>query len=167
MKNFILLILCFICTQCVFLEDDDVLPKAMPFTGNQLKTNGYYYQSSYDYMVRPYFLYDNGILISIGGGEKTFEELDDYIRKNYVRDSWYKRNKYVWGVFFVYNNRISINRLSEDYPHRGYVLEGIILNDTTFHLTKFYSENREQELNEIYCFREFYPKPDSINKYIK
>jgi len=143
------------------------LPKAVPFTGNQLKTNGYYYQISNDYLVRPYFLYDNGILICIGGGEKSIEEMDEYIRKSYIRDSWYKKNKYLWGVFFIEGNSIRINRLNQDYPHRGNVREGIILNDTTFHITKFSSSSGDKEYDEVYYFREFYPKPDSTNKYIK
>jgi len=60
-----------------------------------------------------------------------------------------------------------INRLNEDYPHRGNVREGIILNDTTFQITKYTSGSNVSERNEVYHFREFHPKPDSTNKYIK
>ena len=168
MKNSILLILCVLLTQCdIFWECDGVLPKAVPLTGDQLKTNGYYYQFPNTHVVRPYFLYDNGMLLDAGGSATTLEEMDAYIMKNYIRDNWHKKNKYVWGVLFIDNNNIRIHRLNQDYPHRENVREGIILNDTTFQLTQYTSGNNVSERNEIYHFREFYPKPDSTNKYIK
>ena len=167
MKKFTILILCLLFTKCNFLEEDDVLPKAVPYTGNQLKLNGYYYQISFDYIVRPFFMYSNGILIDTGGSEKSLEEMDIYIRKKFFKETWFKKNKYLWGVFYINDNSIIINRLSQDYPHRGNVRDGIIFNDTTFHITKFSSEKKENEYDEVYYFREFYPKPDSTNKYIK
>ena len=170
MKNLILLILCVLFTQCDILwECDDVLPKAVPFTGNQLKTNGYYYQSNTNSnnVHSVVILYSNGILIDVGSANRTFEEMDEHIRKNYVNDSWYKKNKYLWGVFFIEDNAVIFNRLNRDYPHRENVREGIILNDTTFQTMKYTSGSNVSERNEVYHFREFYPKPDSINKYIK
>jgi len=112
-------------------------------------------------------LYKNGILLDVGGASRSLEEMDEYIRKNYVRDNWYKKNKYVWGVFFIEDNTIRINQLSQDYPHRGFVQEGIILNDTTFKITKFSSGDKVREKDDVYHFREFSPKPDSTNVYIK
>jgi len=167
MKNLILLILSMLFTQCC-LEKDDVLPKAIPYTGNQLKMDGYYYQITYNNKIYSSFvMYNNGILIDISELENTIEEMDESIRKNYVRDSWYKKNKYVWGVFFIEDDAIRINQLSQDYPHRGIVQKGIILNDTTFKITKFSSDGKVREKDEIYHFREFSPKPDSTNVYIK
>jgi hypothetical protein len=154
-------------TQCS-LEKDDVLPNAIPYTGNQLKMNGYYYQITYNNEIySPLVMYSNGALITLGGVRSTLEEMDEYIRKNYIQDTWYKKNKYVWGVFFINNNTIQINQLSQDYPHRGRVQEGVILNDTTFSITKFSSGGKVREKDEIYHFREFSPKPDSTNVYIK
>jgi hypothetical protein len=149
------------------LEDDDVLPKARPYTGNRLKMNGYYYQKAYNSFLRYKIMYINGILIDTGGIDYTIEEMDDYIRKNYIQSNGYKRSKYDWGVFFIDENNISIHQLVRDYPHREKVFEGVILNDTTFLLTKYSSENYESEEEYIYHFREFYPKPDSTNSYIK
>ena len=150
------------------LEKDDVLPNAMPYTGNQLKTGGYYYQiASNNGIYNPLVMYNNGILLTLGGAESTLEKMDEYVRKNYIRDSWYKKNKYVWGIFFIEDDAIRINELSQDYPHRGIVQEGVILNDTTFKITKFSSGGKVKERDEIYHFREFSPKPDSTNVYIK
>ena len=167
MKSLILSILSMLFTQCC-LENDDVLPNAIPYTGNQLKMNGYYHQIIYNNEIyRPFVMYSNGILINIGGFGNTLEEMDEYIKKNYVQDTWYKKNKYKWCVFFVEDNTIRINRLSEDYPHRGIIQEGIILNDTTFRITKFSYNGKVEERDEMYYFRQFSPKPDSTNVYIK
>ena len=153
-------------TQCI---DDDVLQSAVPYTGNQLKMNGYYHLISSDknYIYSSLFVYKNGILIDPGGLENSIEEMDDHIRNHYVKDNWYKKNKYVWGVFYINDDKIIINKLDGGYPHVGIVMEGVILNDTTFHITKYTFDNKEREFDEVYHFREFYPKPDSINKYIK
>ena len=169
MKNIILLILCALLTQCVFLEKDDVLPKAVPFTGNQLKINGYYYQIILNNKSHsPLIMYGNGVLLKMGDfTTDSIEEMDEYIIKDYVNDNWYKRNKYLWGVFFVYDNIVIYNRLTQDYPHRENIREGIILNDTTIQIIKYSSANYVTFQNEIYHFREFSPKPDSTNVYIK
>jgi len=169
MKNFILFIMCVLFAQCNILwECDDVLPKAVPFTGNQLKINGYYYESiSNNKAFSPMILYGNGVTIKIDDVAYNIEEMDEYIRKKYVNGSRYKKNKYIWGVFFVEDRSIRVHRLIEDYPHRENIWEGIILNDTTFQFTKYTSGNNVSERNEIYHYREFSPKPDSTNKYIK
>lgn len=172
MKNFILFlsILSILFLQSC-LEKDDILPNAIPYAGNQLKIDGYYYQIT-EWEKGPsifdvYVFYENGILLNVGGNAHSVEETDQYIRKNYVQDTWYKKNKYVWGVFFIEDNTIRVNTLSPDYPHRGFVEEGVILNDTTFKITKFSSGGKVKEKDEIYHFREFSPKPDSTNVYIR
>ena len=161
MEKIFFLIMCVVLfTQCI---DDDVLPYAVPYTGNQLKINGYYYLISNDknYIYSSIFMYKNGILIGPDGLENSIEEMDDYVRNRS------KRNKYLWGVFFINDDKIIINKLFGGYPHVGTVLEGVILNDTTFHITKYIFDNKESEIDEVYHFREFYPKPDSTNNYIK
>ena len=156
-------------TQCIFLEKDAVLPKAVPYTGSQLKINGYYYRFSKDnnYILFPFIMYKNGILIDTSNGENSIEAMDDYIRKHYVNDTRHKRNKYFWGVFFINDDKIIINTLYNSYPHVGIIMEGVILNDTTLHITKYVFDNKEREFDAVYHFREFYPKPDSTNTYIK
>jgi hypothetical protein len=149
------------------LEKDDVLPKAIPYTGNTLKIEGYYYQIAYNGIIyNPHIIYRNGVLITLGGSENSVEEMDKYIRKR-MESSRYQKIKYLWGVFFIDENIIRIYSLSQDYPHKGYSQEGIILNDTTFQITKFSSDGKIKEYNDIYHFREFSPKPDSTNVYIK
>jgi hypothetical protein len=155
-----------LCTQC--LEKDDVLPNAIVYDGNQLRTDGYFYQIAYNGVkYNSHFFYRNGVLLVTGDLGETLEEMDKVIKKDYVNDLWYKKNKYLWGVFAVNGERITMNTLSQDYPHYGFVDEGKILNDTIFHITKFSSDGEIRERDEVYHFRAFSPKPDSTNVYIK
>ena len=168
MKNIVLLILCVLFTQCIFLEKDDVLPVATPYTGNQLKINGYYYQISNDNIIYlPFIMYRNGVITEIANHRNTLEEMDEYIKSSYVNGTRYKNNKYLWGVFFINDNFVIFHRLNQDYPHHENIREGIILNDTTIQIIKYSSANYETIQNEVYHFREFSPKPDSTNVYIK
>ena len=162
MVNLILLILSMLFTQSC-LEKDDILPSAIPYRGNQLKMNGYYYQITYDGIIyNSHVMYANGVLITLYGIENTIEEMDEYVRKQ----SMYK-SKYNWGIFFIDDNTIRMHKLGGDYPHKEFVQEGIILNNTTFKITKFSSGSKIREKEEIYHFREFSPKPDSTNVYVK
>jgi len=167
MKNLILLMPIMLFAQSC-LEKDDVLPKAIPSIGNKLKFDGYYHQINNDNEIyRPLIMYCNGVLINVGGFGNSLEEMDEYIKKNYIQDAWYKNNKYKWGVFYIEDNFIRINQLSQDYPHREFIQEGVILNDTTFKITKYSSRDRIIERDEVYHFRQFSPKPDSTNVFIK
>ena len=169
MKYLFLTILSMLLSCC--LEEDDILPNAIPYAGNQLRVDGYYYKITEweegSSIFRVFIFYENGILLNVGGSSHSVEETDQRIRKNYVQDTWYKKNKYVWGVFFIDENTIQINTLSQDYPHRGIAQEGVILNDTTFKITKISSSGGVREKDEIYYFREFSSKPDSTNVFIK
>jgi len=167
LKYLLLLTIMLLLQGCLFLEKDEILPSARPYTGNQLRMNGYYYRiSSHNNVIsHPLVLYTNGIsLFTYSGSGDTLGEMDEYIRKHYVEENRYSTRKYNWGVFFIDSNQtICMHFLYQDYPHREYVYEGVILNDSTFHITKSSNDIR----NDIYHFREFYPKPDSTNKYIK
>ena len=84
-----------------------------------------------------------------------------------------KNIKFFWGVFNIKNNQILYERwCPSEPPYRTYVREGNIINDTTFVITKLYrmvngKKTEESELNEVYHFKQFSPKPDSTNKFIK
>ena len=163
--------------QCEGLsKDDDLLSLPLtPYIGNQLRIDGYYYQiaDGSDFnegtIYRCYFFYENGMVLHPGGTENSLEEMDEYVigvinRQNYVD------RKYGWGVFVVEGNIIKFDRWYPGAkPYKAYVREGVILNDTTFQITKTYRSNGSElrEKDEIYYFREFSPKPDSTNVFIK
>ena len=164
-------------SQCEAFKDDNSLSLPLtPYTGNQLRIDGYYYRvaDGSDFnegtIFHCYFFYKNGIAINLGGGVNSLEEMDEYMVENGVNNQNYKNIKFCWGVFLVEDNIIKFDRWYPGAkPYRAYVREGVILNDTTFHITKSYRSNgnEQKEKDEIYHFREFSPKPDSTNVFIK
>lgn len=91
----------------------------------------------------------------------------------FIDGSFYESNndkKLYWGLF---NINTTIIRIEKWYPSSGsgmpvYLHEGEIINDTTFRITRSVRQKtgEEKELNEIYHFKEFFPKPDSTNSFI-
>ena len=171
-KKIILLIsIIMLFTQCCSLQDDDELSLPLkPYTGNQLRIDGYYYCIGYDGSIySAYIFYNNGVLRYGGGVKSTIEEMDDYLRK-YLDSYPYSTVKYWWGVFVIEGDVIKFERwYPSERPYKAFVREGIILNDTTFHITKSYRSNgtNVSVKDEVYHFRQFSPKPDSTNNFIK
>ena len=171
--NLILIILGIILSSnsCIknILADDELTLEKRPYTGNQLRIDGYYYSKFRDIYVI-YFFYRNGVLFS--GGHVFESELKKYEQKYQDGSFWddKKDNKLYWGLYNIDSNDIMIEKW---YPSSGggmpvYLHSGEILNDTTFLITKSVrpKTGEEKELNEVYHFREFSPKPDSTNIFI-
>ncbi len=152
------------------LHTDDVLTiEKSPFTGNQLRTDGYYY-TRFDNIYSVYFFYSDGIVLS--GGFVYEDELEEY-EMGYKDGSFVasiRNNKLYWGGFAIDLERILIEKW---YPSSGggmpvFRQEGEIQNDTTFIITKSVrpKTGEEKELNEVYHFKAFSPKPDSTNSFV-
>lgn len=108
--------------------------------------------------------------------KKNLFELDKSVKDIFNLE---KKNptQYSWGLFNVKNNEIKIERWTSasggKYPTQ--MLIGEILNDTTIYFhTKigdypvgFGKNKKNVKINEIYHFRQFSPKPDSTNIFIK
>ena len=176
-KNLILYtLLIMLFTQCYSsFQDDELLLPLKPYVGNELRIDGYCYNEwisiDGDKFFKGYIFYENGVMLSINSGFLSISELEESLIKNYINEKFnYKDRKYVWGKFVIENNIIKFERW---YPAsinwKGYIREGIILNDTTFHITKSYRSNGTNISveDEIYHFRQFSPKPDSTNNFIK
>ncbi|HOD25842.1 MAG: hypothetical protein ACOX59_08235 [Bacteroidales bacterium] len=177
-----LFLLCFLIllnSSCCLLEcteeDDPLYLKRMEYSGSDIKLNGYYYNyySSNDTVVicEGHFFYNNGIILNVGGLRNSFDEYDNYIL-DVMNYKYYKNQKACWGVFIIEDDKILLERWQPFNPFRAYIKQGEILNDTTFQLTKIYRMVNEEktdeiEINEIFHFREFSPKPDSTNVFIK
>ena len=171
---FLLSILILLNSSCCLLEcteeDDPLYLKRMEYSGNDIKLNGYYYQIGTK-VSNAYFFYRNGVIINIGGVRDNLPEYDEHII-DVMNYGYYKNQKACWGVFIIDNDKILLERWQPLQPFRAYIQQGEILNDTTFRLTKRYrmvneEKTDEMEINSIYHFREFSPKPDSTNVFIK
>jgi len=161
-------------------KDDELQLEQQSYSGSQLKINGYYYQNEeFDnnnqeyYYPRVFFFYQNGVLFGGAGVEQAGvsnweSECQD--------GTYYSRNsgvKYYWGIFQMEGSTI---RYEKWYVSEGklpaYVMEGDILNDTTFHITSSYrltKRGKKKELTEeddYFHFKELSPKPDSTNSFI-
>lgn len=163
----------FSCIEGLFKDDDELTLDRIPYTGNQLRIDGYYYLLDTDStLLATYFFYKNGILLA-GGGRPLPEGLD-YIEENYFSSKeWIKKipGKILkWGIFQIEGNKISFEKWypSSISPTPAYIRYGEILNDTTFTITKSVrpKTGKKRTFFELYHFKEFSPKPDSTNDFI-
>jgi len=154
-------------------RDDTLTLTKHRYTGNQLRLDGYYYEEFEGKYYSIYFIYEDGTLM-YGDGGFTKEEFIEH-EKQFTNDVWIndvKNYKAYWGVFNIYNDSIAFERWhpSSGGPFSAYLRTGKILNDTTFVITKSVcSKNGKegQQLNEVYHFKSFSPKPDSTNNFVK
>lgn len=142
------------------------------YTGNELRIDGYYYKLREDSKISVQCFYRNGIMLNMEGGALSLNEADEYIKNRFIGDSIHPINeRSLWGLFVVIDKTIKFECYypSDAITKWTYIREGIILNDTTFHITDSYrSDGAEiRERDEMYHFRQFYPKPDSTNNFIK
>jgi hypothetical protein len=148
----------------------------IPYTGSELRIDGYYYKYYECYKgsncIDMRCFYRNGIILDMGGVALSLEEADEYIQSKFIEGSTHPNYEYSkWGLFIIDGQIIKIEQYyaTDDITRWTYIREGVILNDTTFLITVFYrSDGKERvEVDEIYHFRHFYPKPDSTNNFIK
>lgn len=149
-------------------DDDLTLPK-QDYTGNQLRIDGYYYRVTDNNSYNIYFYYRNGTVLHAG-----FVDFDNLAasEQEFMNGSYYsfaKKYKYHWGRFIINGTTIKDELWKPNTgPFEAYTTEGIILNDTTFKMTRQWRSckpKKDTEFEEVYQFKKFSPKPDSTNSY--
>jgi len=161
------------CNKDKIWKDDELSTNKEPYTGNQLRIDGYYYELVDGVMHGIYCLYDNGVIHHLGDGIK-FSEINQFEQTITTTEFIEKirKIKYSWGVFKVEGNQIKFERwYPSEPPYKAYVRAGEILNDTTFIITESYrmhkgKKTEVKDRNETYHFKQFSPKPDSTNNFI-
>lgn len=154
-----------------WFEDEELTLPKTPYTGDELRTDGYYYNMEDGKIWSTYFFYRNGVLLYGAGTDTLDDNLDKY-------DDWFvseafleyiKTNKRRWGLFEIHDDSIVFERwvMAEGgFPVLRF--SGNIIDDTTFIITR--SEYPHQgdvyNKNEVFHFRHFSPKPDSTNIFI-
>jgi hypothetical protein len=157
------------CFGCYKPKDDALSMQRRIYTGNELRTNGYYYRNEVNpERIVVLLLYQNGIIRTCGS-PSSFHDFENRIDSYNTSTS--KSYKNGWGVFVVEDDVFKYEmwrgaRALEPYHTRVY--KGKILNDTTFHITESYRPNGKEKSEEdlIFHFRQFSPKPDSTNNFI-
>ena len=148
--------------------DKEYMVKKKSYTGNELRIDGYYYRQNHT-ETNVLIFYRNGIMFNF---YNSFPTIDLNIIDNDIEEkfSYYKDEERYWGTFIINGKSIEYSNWHTSMraaigPSKSV---GDILNDTTFHITKhLQSPYHEFERDELYHFREFYPKPDSTNNFIK
>ena len=157
---FVLLLIFFSCT----MRLKSLLIARADYNGNEFRIDGYYY---YYWLTQDktyfeaYFFYENGVIYhtcTVGTNEL---EIENYILSEYHLHSM-NNVPYRWGVFCISENENEII-YSGWAPSEGGVYPAFkekwkILNDTTLYSNKF---------DRTLYFKEFSPKPDSINRFIE
>ena len=156
------------------IPDDELNIVKQNYKGDELRIDGYYYyvsvvdETTY-YQI--YFLYSNGVIL---GGVLVDEKKLIEMEEDFIDGTYYDRSiiiKHRWGLFVI-NDSINFERW---YPIQGplpiVTHIGVVLNDTTFHISERYilvngQKTEILDRNETYHFKKFSPKPDSTNSFI-
>lgn len=155
-------------------KDDELTIIRQPYNGNELRTDGYYY---YQWVndtthLNILFLYKNGIVLAIPNALST-EELPEWEEsfRNGEFYNRYKDDKSFWGVFSIEGNSIIYEKWGINQGGGMPVgqFKGPILSDTNFQIISFLEPKTGivQEIDYLYHFKPFSPKPDSTNIFIQ
>ncbi len=173
--NHLILSLCLaILSNCkdIVRQDEHLSISKDPYLGNDLRLEGYYHAHIQDF-IQVYFFYRDGTLLNCGYFPAHQLPQKEQMFQSEIFDETIKKYKYRWGTFSIDNQHIEFeNWYASEPPLKVFGKEGKILNDSIFVISKFFQvENGTkillEELHEIFHFREFSPKPDSINAFVK
>jgi hypothetical protein len=170
MKNQIIISVITICFMLLFYacKDEDLLLAKTPYLGNELKIDGYYYNQFTPDKFTVFFFYRNGVMISYVSFSTDLNQVEDKIPSIYEE---IKDNKLCWGVFEISGTKFQCSLWSTSVGGGlpAYKNIGIIENDSTFRFTNtgIDRDGNNFEENETHHFRQFSPKPDSTNNFIK
>jgi len=148
-------------------KDDELSIKLSPYMGDELRIDGYYYKQ-WENKTAAIFFYRNGTILTTYAHECA--NLNDFEGEMINLYDKMRNDKSRWGVFEVQSKTIRWSGWSTSVGGGlpSFECIGAIENDTTFRITKSVnSDGKEFEKNDIYHFRQFYPKPDSTNTFIK
>ena len=169
-KKFLLVIATFLLTAC-YTELNDLTMDKTPYFGDELRIDGYYYSSiEYDKYRNVAVFYRDGFCIRIGA-EPESQEIFNYIENEILlNDAFINKMKNVptnIGLFQIMYPDIQFEIW--EYRTDPTTYFGTIINDTTFIVNKWVNNRikKTYEGNLTYRFKQFSPKPDSTNVYIK
>lgn len=150
------------------------------YLGDDIRMDGYYYYFDGN-KFNDFFLFTNGVYYGGPGmgsitdlDSSPLDSMDEEIREYHLFRERHLPLQYEWGIFSIEELEIQIERWIPSSGNYGYptqILEGKILNDTTilFHtqIGDGSGKKKVKNIDMIYHFRQFSPKPDSTNIYIK
>jgi hypothetical protein len=145
--------------------------KKTPYFGDELRIDGYYYSNIiYDCYIGVAVFYRDGICIYTFAeptNQDTLNYIENEILLNEARINKMKNVPTDIGVFQIMYPNIQF----EIWEYRTDPTShfGKIINDTTFIINKWVNNRTKKTYseNQTYRFKQFSPKPDSTNVFIK
>lgn len=144
-----------------------------PYTGNELRIDGYYFSNltSAEDMGLAVF-YRDGVCINVFTrieGHDTLSFIENDILLNESVISTFMNTPTNIGVFQINAESIEFETWEAGRDIITFSNYGEILNDTTFLITKQVNNDSGKSYSEYltYRFRQFSPKPDSTNNFIR
>jgi hypothetical protein len=165
-----------VATSCILSSDPDepLTRPRVPNNSSALRLDGYYFSTvkgEDDSLISPYFLYRNGLILSVGSTPKRRLNILERSLSDKSFIEKVKQAKDSYGVYLVKNDSIEFEMW---YPGPGppklvFLRQGLLLSDSMFRITKMIHPQTkiEEQVNEVYRFKKFHPKPDSTNEFIK
>jgi len=176
-KRIYLLIAAILLTSCVTWLDRDLRMKKIPYLGDELRIDGYYYSNIEYYSSLDGIRGSIGVAVFYRDGFCIYTEVSpvnqdtlNYIENEFLLNKAYinklKNNYGGLGVFQIMDTDIQFEVWL--YKSDSQIHYGKIVNDTTFITNKRVSmSNKTYPENLTYRFKQFSPKPDSTNVYVK
>lgn len=151
--------------------DDKPTIQQKQYEGDNLRIDGYYcYDREDDVQITTDIIvfYRNGVVFGPVGTyySKVDETYNSLIKEN-------EQGHHVdiidwWGLFEIEDSIIRLEYyLPSMYGHHTYLMQGTILNDTTFHMTKGKHSDKSnyETIDYLYSFHKTDAKPDSTNNF--
>lgn len=152
------------CKKLGLCSDDELQLTKTSFTGNELRINGIYH-ANFDNGTGTALVvfYSNGVFCTRVKNETTLSEIEAEI----MDGSFYSEQKNLkgcWGLYTVNGTSITTDSWKVTQGCKPTIqLEGSIINDSTLQIGNLlFKDNTEL----TYHFKEFDPKPDSLNSFI-
>lgn len=175
MKVFRLIFIAVLLLSCACCEKEFHklrMPKT-PYTGNELRIDGYYYSNkTKDNNIGIALFYRDGVCMHLFERPESpdtigFVENDILLNNTLLSRLWSTPSNI--GVFQINKTTIEFETWMAGRDIITFSHYGQILNDTTFLLTKWTNNDSGKSYSEklTYRFRQFSPKPDSTNTFIK
>lgn len=142
------------------------------FTGNQLRTDGYYSLPYDNGELRNlnYIFYKDGTLLFGGSPLVSDKSKREAEYGNGIWNEIAAPEKTFWGLFIIDGSDITFDQwqLRDGGVLASYKTHGKILNDTTFVMTSTTRYGFEGiALDEVYRFTHLSQKPDSTNQFLE
>jgi hypothetical protein len=171
----LLLLLGTACNKNFSMQYDSLCLGKKTYTGNELRIDGYFFSGDETRLSDVWLFYRDGTFLNWGGVSEVSSAGDSFgfVEEQLTLEAnlnLLRRSRTGWGVFEIDGNNIKVvHWFCSEGRCRAFVREGVILNDTTFKITKTYrcDGSGERSVEQLFNFRSFSPKPDSTNVFIK